>query len=259
MCPPFDSTQLRDVLSKRDECLRTLRTGVWTKPELVAELDVARSTVDRAIRELEVVSCIEPVDGGYRATPTGRLALGEYDEYVEATSSVANASSYLGRLPSDAPVDSAIVRGASITLAEPHAPEVALEPCIDLLDRATSLQALVPVALSVLPRRLLPHVDGDDLTVELVAQANVIESLPALDGGGGGRFLAHDAVTVHSTDAALPYLLWVIETTGTEVAGITACTDGRVDGILVNEREQAVRWARDEYAAYRERATLHDR
>ncbi len=258
MCPPFDSAQLRDVLSKRHECLRALRTDVRTKPDLVTELDIARSTVDRAIRDLEAVSCIEPVDGGYRATPTGRLALAEFDEYVGTSKSVADASEYLNRLPSDAPVDSAIVRGASITLAESHAPEVALEPCIDLLGRATSLKALVPVALSVFPRRIMPHVDEGDLTVELVAQANVIESLPALGDNVGDRILTHDAVTIYSTDAALPYVLWVMETPDTDVAGITACADGRVHGVLVNETDRALRWARDRHAAYRKRATLVD-
>jgi hypothetical protein len=91
-----------------------------------------------------------------------------------------------------------------------------------------------------------------------VAQANVIESFPAVDGDSGDRILTHDTVTVYSTDATLPYVLWVIETPDVDVAGITACADGRVHGVLVNETERAVRWARDQYADYRERATPVD-
>jgi hypothetical protein len=152
------------------------------------------------------------VDGAYRATPTGHVALATYDDYTAATGAIDDARPFLDRLPARAPIDTAILRRAEVTLAEPHAPEVALEPCVELRGRAERLRGLAPVALSVCPRRITERVDTGELTVELVARENVVASLPALGEGPGARLLDDDAVTVYETDTSLAYVPWIIET-----------------------------------------------
>jgi hypothetical protein len=125
-----------------------------------------------------------------------------------------------------------------------------------LRGRAERLRGLAPVALSVCPRRITERVDTGELTVELVARESVVASLPALGDGAGARLLDDDAVTVYETDTSLLYVLWmwIVETSDGTVAGITACTDGRLRGLLINESDAAVAWATDRYTAYRREA-----
>lgn len=249
-----DAARLRTVLANRHEVLRSLDQGPATKPELVGELDAARSTVDRAIRDLTEVGCVEPDDGRYRPTTAGRLALAEHDDYVAGTDAVHRATAFVNALPADSPPDVAMLRGCELTLAEPHAPEVALAPSIEVLDRATAMVGLAPVLLSAFPQLIVERVEAGGLSVEIVAQRNVIDSLSALAGGEGTRLLENDAVTVYSTDEPLPYALWVMETPGGAVAGITGYDDGGVHGVLLNDSDAAVERAREQYAAYRRSA-----
>lgn len=247
--------RLRTVLANRHEVLRSLAEEPATKPELVDALDAARSTIDRAIRDLTDVGCVEPVEGRYRATTAGRVALTEHDGYVAGTDAVHRATAFVNALSADSPPDVAMLRGCEITLAEPHAPEVALGPSLEVLDRATAMKGLAPVLLSVFPQVIMERVEDGGLAVEIVAQRNVVDSLSALAGEDAARLRDHDAVTIYSTDDSLPYALWVMETPEGAVAGITAYVDGGVHGVLVNESDAAVERARQEYADYRRSAT----
>jgi predicted transcriptional regulator len=51
------------------------------KRGLVAELDVSRSTVDRAVRKSEILELVEYIDGRYRPTQRGRSLAHEYRSF----------------------------------------------------------------------------------------------------------------------------------------------------------------------------------
>ncbi|WP_455550781.1 hypothetical protein [Haloarcula laminariae] len=74
-----DESSLRNVLDKRSDVLRYLSETSARKPELVDELPISRSTVDRSIQDLLEVDCVTEIEGRYTATKTGLLALTEYD------------------------------------------------------------------------------------------------------------------------------------------------------------------------------------
>ena len=255
MCTQSSGGRLRAVLSNRHHVLRALCTESATKPELVEKLDASRSTIDRAIRDLEDVECIESSDGRYRPTTTGQLALLEYDDYVSKTDTIDHATAFVNELPAESPIDCAMLRGCEITLSEPHAPELALQSSIDVFDRATTMRGLAPVVLTLYPKLIGDQVAAGDLTVEIVAQQNVVDSLAALDGNNGAQMTETDAVSIYSTTDSLPYALWIMETSEQDVAGITAYADGSVHGVLTNDSDVALRWAQDQYQTYKSRAT----
>jgi predicted transcriptional regulator len=250
------SSQLRNVLENRADVLRYLVETPSTKPELVTALSAARSTIDRAVRDLEAVDCLTKRDGQYHATPTGQVALTEYDRYVAATDSMKHTSTFINSLPEDAPLDVALLHDADFFLAESHAPEAALAGSIDVFERATVLRGLAPVVLAFYPRLIADRVASGDLTVEIVAQENVVDSLSDLPTESVDRFVANDAVTIYATEEQLPYALWLMETPEGTDAGITAYEEGGVRGVLMNDSDTAVTWAKAQYDQYRERAQL---
>lgn len=152
--------RLRTVLANRHDVLCLLVAEPATKPELVDALDAARSTIDRAVRDLTDVDCVEPVDGRYRASTAGRIALSEHDEYRSGSEAVHDATAFVNALPVDSPPGVEMLRGCEITLAEPHAPEIALGHSIEVLDRATSMKGLAPVLLSRFPPIIVERVGG---------------------------------------------------------------------------------------------------
>lgn len=246
--------RFRSILENRHDVLGVLVEEPATKPALVEILDVSRSTVNRAIRDLQSVECITRTDDGYVATMTGRISLAEYDEYCDRTRSIQAAQPFLHVLPVDAPMDTAMLRGASVSMPNDHAPEEALKPTIDLLEQATEMRGLAPVVLSFYPDLLEQQVREQDVTMEIVAEEAVLAMLPNMMSTRVEPFMNHENVTLYESSDSLPYALWFMETPEGTTVGITAYVSGGVAGVLVNDSEAAVRWAAALYEQYREDA-----
>ena len=84
-----------DLVAKRVDLLEALAAGPRYKPALVEATGDSRSTVDRAIRELEAAGLIERTDEGFWATLAGRLAAERYRAFVaEETRVLDSAEAY---------------------------------------------------------------------------------------------------------------------------------------------------------------------
>jgi predicted transcriptional regulator len=67
-----------DVLLRRSEVIESLLESPMDKPALVDNLDLSRSTVDRAVSELQSLTLVAHSDDGVESTVCGRLAVEEY-------------------------------------------------------------------------------------------------------------------------------------------------------------------------------------
>ncbi|MEE6211347.1 winged helix-turn-helix domain-containing protein [Salarchaeum sp. III] len=251
---PESDAEMRRLLERRSPVLATLQTAPARKPELVAELESSRSTVDRAITELTEAGLVEKDGSEYTMTTAGRLALREYREYERATDAVSLTTAFVNHLPRDAPVSTSLLEGASVTMGADHAPDQALKPSNELFQRATRMRGLAPVVLSFYPSLLAERLGEGDLTVEIVAEPDVLEALPSLPEFGTEPLSEVDGLELYESDQELPYALWIMDTPESSYAGITAYDGGGVVGVLINEVEEAVQWAEDQYAQYREGA-----
>lgn len=243
--------RFRTILANRSEILRAIATSATTKAELTDALDTSRSTIDRAIRDLQTIECVEREDGDYVLTTAGKLALDEYDRYRDRTDAIHEEFEFLNLLPVDAAPDPALIVGADIRLPESHAPEQALKPTIDLFQRATSMRGLAPVVLSFYPDLLLDQVQQEDASIEVVAAPDVLAVLPDLPSDRIEAFLAHENVSLYRYADDIPYALWLMTTADGEYAGITAYEAGGVAGVLVNDSDAAVQWAEAQFESYR--------
>jgi len=248
--------RFREVLERRFEVLQQLGDSPATKPELVEKLATSRSTVDRAINDLVDVKCVTAESGQYRATTAGRLALREHSRYRETAHAVQETTNLLNHLPADTEIDVDLLDGATATMAEDHAPDQALVPSIEILDRATCLRGLAPVVLNFYPELLSNRFTESELTVEIVAETAVLSTLPDIPSLSGTALHEMDGLTFYETDDGLPYALWLMDTPEESYAGITAYDSGGVAGVLINDTDAAVQWAQERYEQYRENAQL---
>ena len=248
--------QVRNVLENRNAVLRYLVESPATKPEIVDSLEIPRSTLDRAINELSEIGCVGSKNGAYESTTTGRLALSEYDRYQSTTQAIHQSTTFLNYLPNDANIDPALLKGASITLSEPHAPEQALVPSTELFQEATMMKGLAPVVLSAYPDLIGEQLATGDLSVEIVATEEVISTLPELANSQAESLLDEESLTMYESETDLPYALWLMETPTGVHAGITAYDSSGVAGVLINDSDTAVQLARSQYQQYREEAHL---
>lgn len=252
---PASDVGIRRILERRSPVLATLQASSARKPELVDELESSRSTVDRAIGELTEAGLVEQDGSEYTVTTAGRLAYREYREYERATDTISSTTTtFVNHLPRDAPVNTSLLEGASITMGAAHVPDQALEPSNNLFERATRMRGLAPVVLSFYPSLIAEQLAEGDLTVEIVAEPDVLETLPSLPEFGTESLSEVGGLQLYESDEELPYALWVMDTLESSYAGITAY-DGGVVGVLINESQAAVQWADEQYTQYRNRAS----
>ena len=88
-----------EIVARREPTLTQLVEEPLQKPGLVDALDQSRSTVDRAIGELEGAGFVTRTRDGYGATTTGRLALERFRQFVAEQEAVVDASDVLAALP----------------------------------------------------------------------------------------------------------------------------------------------------------------
>ena len=266
-----DPDQL-SVLLNRTETLRALVERPQTKPDLVDRLGVSRSTVDRAIRDLEDACLVMATDGRYAASAIGRTALQRYDAFRTEATDVFDATEVLSELPLETDVPVTMLVGAETIHATETAPYRPVEQSIQALEGADSYRAILPALADTRQIRVLhDRIVSDGATAELVIPPSVLKQLDSdfqhqlRTMAGTDRFVLRclsDTATVSGDtgpgDAAttLPYGVALVGSDGDITAQLLVHrTDGSLGGIVTNASVAAVDWATSWYETVRERST----
>lgn len=257
MTDQVDGRRVREVLAKRGDALAAIADRPIDKPELVEALGVSRSTVDRAVTDLVRAELIRELGKKYEPTHAGELALDIYREYTGATDALGSALPLLATLPDDAPIGTELIEGSSVALADPHAPEAALEGVISRLDEADTLRGFAPVVKTNYVSMLYDQVRTGGLTVEIIVESGTFDPLlsVATTREEMVAFLENPAVSVYETDESLPYALWLLEGPSFQRTGVTVHENGAIVGVLTNDRSEAVQSSRNLYQRIRGDAT----
>jgi|AntDeeMetagen681_2_1112603.scaffolds.fasta_scaffold05002_3 predicted transcriptional regulator len=250
-------TGLADTLHQRGRILSLFVDDARTKRAVVDELDVSRSTVDRAVRDLEAHGLLERTDDGYVATVPGRVSATVHDRYESAVADVDAAASLLAVLDNDVDVDERMLVGATTmraTAPTQSAPLDCLQECIAASDRHLGMSAADSgTGFDEFFHEQVVH-EGLDLEfvfTEAMA-AHLRESMP-----DRWRDMAEHGFEAY-TLPDLPYGIAVCEHDDEEVATAALVVydeQSRLAGILFNDAPEAVAWARETYENHRSRAT----
>jgi hypothetical protein len=248
-----DGAELREVLANRHRLLTRLAAEPAAKPALVDDLPVARSTVDRGVRELEAVGCVERTGGRLHASAAGRAALAAFERYADATEGVAAAAPVLGYLAPDACLPPAVLRDAEVRVADDHAPERVSVPVVQAVREADRVAATTPVVYGRYFDHAIAAVENG-VEFESVAARPVADSALELDPETAVELLEHDRYTAYVTDRDLPYAVTVVERGGETTVAVTVYDGGAPRGVVLNDTDTAVAWARERYRAARAEA-----
>jgi DNA-binding MarR family transcriptional regulator len=140
------SENLDDVVEtvfRRAPVLARLVDGAADKPTLVSDLDVSRSTVDRAVRELSVHGLVERRDGRVCVTLAGRLAHEAFADYRSRTGDVLVARSLLSHLDPRCEVDERVLAGATVMRMNPAGPGEPTNQTAEFTEDVDRITALI--------------------------------------------------------------------------------------------------------------------
>jgi predicted transcriptional regulator len=253
----MDRTGSADVvrlLLRRSTLLARLSTEPATKRDLVEQLDVSRSTVDRAVRELAEVRLVDRGPDGVALTLPGRLALETFRECLDVTAGVVEAAPMLEALSRDTGIDPAMLQDPRVVGTEQHTPQRPVDEFTSLVQRADVvrcvLAAYVPEHVTACCERAADH----DLDAEIVFAKPVLSSLTP-DAETALRRAARGTLSAYRLDDTAPYSLVVAEDGDAVRAGVLVADDSGVRGFVSNDDPAAVSWADREFDRWRSSAT----
>lgn len=246
-----DARDVIETVVKRASFLDRLAAGPTTKRDLRDDLDVSRSTVYKAVRELEDAGIVEQTEGGCRLTLFGRLLVEQYQRFAETVGDVERHRSLLGVLPPDCPVITDVLVGAEFVLGERHAPNLPVGRIEDLVRRADRVAAMTPVVIPQYVDLYHEQVVDRDTTADVVLEAPVVEYLRSDHGERFAEAVETGRLAVWETDETLPFGLVYSRD---ELAVMVYTDSGELSGVIVNDTDAALDWGREVFHRYRARA-----
>lgn len=242
----------RDALRKRTAVLEAVDDQPYEKPDLVKDLTVSRSTVDRSIKELTDTGLVTRSGQGFETTVLGELMLETYQDYIERTDSLAAARTLVNDLPDASQIDQAVLADCTVRLSRPQVPENAVEPLVTGMQSATHFHGIAPVVKPSYVTLVADQVRRGTETEIIITEA-VRDPLSQIMLGTGDleTLLNSDRVTFYVTDEDIPYGLWYMDSEEWPVGLAVHNDDGGLRGIICNDSAQAVEWARDRYESVR--------
>ncbi|MCF2165744.1 ArsR family transcriptional regulator [Halobacterium salinarum] len=234
---------LFQLLAQRADLMRAVRDATTTtKPELADTLPVSRSTVDRAVRELEAHTLLERA-GQVSLTLKGRLALRSYESFAADIDGLDAADAALATVPADARMDTVLFRDATVVNATSVAPQRATEAYRSLLADATRIEGYASAVLDSVVSTLRERIRAGELQVSLVLHPDVLDALVATHGDSVTDALRTDALTLREATTTLPYSLFTLDTTATTYACGLFYDDTGHTSLVHTDDAQAVAWA----------------
>jgi hypothetical protein len=248
-----------EVVRRRETVLAALADGRREKRDLVAALSVSRSTVDRAVRELETHDLATRVDGKYRATLTGELLLAARREYVERVAGTGAVGDLLAHLPPDvdAPVEAfATAEAFRPEGPDPHRPAEFLRDLVR--DGVRHRGLLVRQATPNAPDLIRDRVCAGEFDVEYLISPAMREYLWSERPELVRTMIEDGGVEFRETDD-LPFDYALLTTPETTYFVVVVHDDsGSLQGVLCNDAPAAVEWGRRTYERHRAAADLVD-
>lgn len=247
-----------NVISRRKKILEELVHGPLNKPELVDRTDVSRSTVNRAVRELEEVGLVRPSDGGYETTLIGRLGLECHQIYRQELRDLFDAEDVLAPLPADCNLPLEVICESELYVATDPAPYRPMEQIHTTIQECETFRTLLPVLYDTrFLERCYEHAvtEGNDtcLVVEQSFLDAVLRDFPAqLE-----QKLAQEQFTLQKGDTP-PYglLLADHEYQTTVLIIIFEESKGPVHAVLKSHHPTVVQWAEERFENAIDEATV---
>ena len=235
--------ELLTLVGRRIRLLERLAEGPTSKRDLPGELSTSRSTVDRAIKELEAAGLVAWTDEGYEATLAGRLLAAQYRAFARQSASVIDALPVLDALPADAPVGSRFLDGCDLVDAGEQSQYELPGKLAELVESADRL--VVVLTSKMEPEALKPlrnRVASGTLSAETFLAPKLLDVLERQFQSTASGLAAGDG-RVYEVEAT-PFGLTYAPDEGEVVVGI-ATDDGATAGLLCNDTPAATRWAED--------------
>lgn len=256
--PAPDAEVLRDTVARRHDLLERVDVDGVRKRDLIDDLGVSRSTVDRGVRELEGAGLVERREGRVRRTLAGSVALDAHDRLMRQLDGVVEAERLLDTLPADASLDPVVLADADIVLSDTTSQYRPMSALDNLVRCSNRLHSCVQGLCAPQIETFRDSVVENGLTATVVVTDEVLDRLVTDFTDALLATLETDRMDLYRTDEQFPYTVLVGECDEGVEMGIGVYTTVGMAGYVGNDSDAAVSWARDRIEACTAAATRID-
>lgn len=240
-----------ELTVRRHEFLATLDSSPLEKRELVTNVCVSRSTVDRAIRNLEQSGFVYRTNEGYRTSLYGHWVLAVYESALDAIGRVQGARSLLSELPPGLRFDLSILADAEIhEVGRSERPP--MERVIELFEDAVRIDGLAYAYASL--EALLECEPSDVTDAEIVVRRESLAYLELASPNVLSALVGDERFTFYSEEY-VPFGLFLVETPDATRVCFLVYGDDDLRGVVLNDDLDALLWTREVIGRYKAGAT----
>lgn len=244
MSPPVPK-DIATILRKRYECLNVLVNQPQAKPELVDTLETPRSTLDDIVRELEQADFVEYRDGDWYPTQAGRLACRAHRDYLDQLDSLGDISSVLDSMDTDEEISWAFIDGATTYETHSGVQDAVMTTLLDFVEEATNVRVVTPnVVAGYADRFYESGISGRNAKYEMIIPPEVHTWFHSTHPSISTDVLNDPDVDILRASIPFSYGLSIFDD---ERVGVTIFTDNGIAGLLVNDTDDALEWAENQY------------
>lgn len=233
-------------VAQRIEFLELLQERRLKTKQIVEQLDHSRSTVSRALRQLQNTELIEKTEDGYTATPHGALLAGQYLQYAEEAQSIHDARDLLESLPESEKIDWPFVAKSRVVESDDAPPFRPLEAISNQLSNNQRVCAYVPTLSGPHLLRVLHEIVVEQgCSLELLVSQRLCDSLRSYYPGFVSKMVSVGDCTIAAVDGPT-YGMFLALANGQREAALTVHSEGgAIQGGLFSDEQLAVNWAVD--------------
>lgn len=238
-----DPSRIVETLARRGEFLTALREGPRSKRTLETTLPISRSTVDRAVRDLESVGLVTRKGGMVELTLPGRLILEQYEDLKKGIEGLTEASAVLEPVPPGTDLELAVFKGVEVVVSSRHAPQQPVEALKEFLADATRIRVVASAVLPDYVDLYRRQIIEEGTTVDLVVAGEVLETLVTEYRDPLERALATGRLRLFESGERPPFSTIIAHHGAPELA-IVVYGEAGTAGFLRNDNAEALDWAR---------------
>lgn len=248
--PHEESPPFHDALRKRAPLLEALADGPLTQRDLRDALGVSRSTVYKALQDLETAGLVAGCDAGYRLTGLGRLAWRRHDAYLTRLDRLAAAERLLETVPADERLPLPLFEHGHVHVPGRHAPERPLDRLEERAEDADRLRCLSPAGMPRYFARIHERVLEGSQTATLLLEPPALDRLES-DYDGYEAAVEESGIELRAVDREMPFALVLFDDAE---LGFFGYEDGVLVGAVFADDEAVVRWGERVFERHRERS-----
>lgn len=244
MCP----REILSIVSKRDEILHAIADGTVTKRQLKERVSVSRSTIDRAIKNLEEKRILKRSGDSYEFTPYGKLIHTEYRRTTDRVSTFTAAKDLLQYLPANQILPPEVFADATLFIAESPNPD---SPRTRFEDRIRRAETVVGLSSTVTSRNMVffsNQILIDNLKSLIFLKDTAVEHLKKTHPEKLRMIHSVDHAIVQPVEEVPSFSITVIDWTESWI-GIYD-EHGHLKGFITTGSPAAVQWSQQQLLSY---------